>query len=59
MPQARHAHPPDRHGARELCDPCQDELMGMTAGTIAGGGEVGPAIATAGFFKRLRERGRR
>jgi hypothetical protein len=42
---------------RHLCDSCADELLGATAGVIAGGGVAG-AISTAGWFSRLRARRR-
>lgn len=43
---------------RDLCQPCQDTLLGLSAGVIASGGDVGQSIATAGWFSRLRERRR-
>ena len=44
---------------RELCQPCYDTLLGLSAGMIAGNGDAGQAIATAGWFSRLRANRRR
>ena len=43
---------------RLLCDDCNDQLLGASAGVIAGGG-VGGAIATAGWLDRIRAATRR
>jgi len=50
---------------RQLCPQCADQLDGLAAGLIAselqgksGPESVGTAIATAGFFERLRARRR-
>ncbi|HVX45034.1 MAG TPA: hypothetical protein VHC49_14190 [Mycobacteriales bacterium] len=44
---------------RRLCPTCSDQLTGLAAGAISGGGgDVGQSIATAGFFARLRARRR-
>ncbi|GAA4348325.1 hypothetical protein [Angustibacter luteus] len=42
---------------RVLCASCHDTLTGMAAGIVAGGGTA-EAIATAGWFSRLRARRR-
>lgn len=48
---------------RELCQDCADTLTGLAAGMLAGGGagaeagssqQIGQAIATAGWFSRMR-----
>lgn len=41
---------------RELCSDCHDSLLGLAAGSLASGGDVGTSIATAGWFARLRKR---
>jgi hypothetical protein len=38
---------------RHLCPACHDRLLGAAAGLLADGG-VGGAIATAGWFRRIR-----
>lgn len=43
---------------RRLCGRCNDQLLGLAAGAMAGGGQPGQAIATAGWFTRLRDRRR-
>ena len=40
---------------RRLCQRCNDELMGASAALVAGGG-VPEAIATAGWYARMRQR---
>lgn len=38
---------------RLLCFPCYDELLGTSAGLLAGGG-AGGAISTSGWLARIR-----
>lgn len=38
---------------RLLCGPCQDGLDGLTAGVLAGDGDVGTAIAVHGRYRRV------
>ena len=40
---------------RRLCGGCHDQLLGLAAGVVAGGGVPG-GVATAGWFTRLRGR---
>ncbi|KQT96752.1 hypothetical protein [Sanguibacter sp. Leaf3] len=49
--------PPVKTATRTLCARCGDTLDGLTAGVLAGG-DVGGAIATAGWYTSLRERRR-
>jgi hypothetical protein len=37
---------------RRLCDSCNDQLLGSTAGAITGG--IPGAIVTAGWYSKLR-----
>jgi len=39
---------------RLLCGQCQDDLDGLTAGVLAGDGDVGTAIAVHGWYRRPR-----
>ncbi|WP_336696732.1 hypothetical protein [Curtobacterium sp. USHLN213] len=38
--------------------PGQTTFLGLAAGAVAGNGDVGQSIATAGWFERLRRRKR-
>jgi hypothetical protein len=49
---------PVRTATRTLCDACGTTFLGLAAGTMAGNGDVGQSIATAGWFERLRRRNR-
>ncbi|WP_031262030.1 hypothetical protein [Curtobacterium sp. B18] len=49
---------PVRTATRTLCDACGATFLGLAAGTLAGSGDVGQGIATAGWFERLRRRRR-
>jgi hypothetical protein len=42
---------------RRLCDSCDDQLLGATAGAITGG--VPGGIATAGWYSKVRKLGGR
>ena len=44
---------------RELCQACNDRTLGLAAGMVAGGGDPAQAIATAGWFSRLKTRRRK
>lgn len=39
---------------RQLCSRCNDELHGLTVGTIASGGNVGASISTSGWYQRIK-----
>lgn len=39
---------------RWLCPSCHDFLLGASAGLIASPGSVGTAIATAGWYQRIK-----
>lgn len=41
---------------RVLCQDCADTLTGLAAGVLASEGDVGSSVATAGWYKRLRDR---
>lgn len=43
---------------RQLCERCNDSLLGATAGYVASGTIEG-AISTSGWYSRLRERRRK
>lgn len=45
---------PNRTATRQLCDACFSGYQGAAAGLLSGGGVSG-AIATSGWFSRLRE----
>jgi hypothetical protein len=47
---------PVRTATRTLCVACGTTFLGLAAGTMAGNGDVGQSIATAGWFERLRRR---
>ena len=42
---------------RRLCESCNDELLGATAGAVGGG--VTGGISTAGWYSKLRKLGRK
>jgi hypothetical protein len=42
---------------RRLCDSCNDQLLGATAGAISGG--ISGAISTAGWYSKLRRMARK
>lgn len=43
---------------RAVCTACHENLLGSAAGLMAGGG-AGGAVATAGWFRRIRDLRRR
>ena len=47
---------------RTVCEPCHDRLVGLAAGVLGGGGDVGEAVsrgaATSTLFDWLRRRRR-
>lgn len=58
------AEPHETVTGRQLCDPCNDLLLGLAAGVVAAGpsadigDQVVAGLATAGWFARLRARRR-
>jgi hypothetical protein len=50
--------PVESFSGRTICQDCHDRTTGLAAGMLAGGGDVGNAIAVEGWYRRLRARRR-